>query len=130
MNNDFKAGNIWITYAWPNDWKAMKDAGLQVSYMDPKEGRLGWCCGFVMIKGTPRRKLCHDYINAFLDPASCSNLSNAYNYGCSNSTVTNVPPDLATVGLASTDSIRKAHLEEFIPNRRRYDQIWSEVKAS
>jgi spermidine/putrescine transport system substrate-binding protein len=40
MENDFAAGNVWITFAWPASWVLMQKKGLQVEYMEPKEGRL------------------------------------------------------------------------------------------
>ena len=35
----FGSGDIWIAYAWPNDWVQMKKKGLKVVYMHPKEKR-------------------------------------------------------------------------------------------
>ena len=33
----FGSGDVWIAYAWPNDWVQMKKKGLPVVYMHPKE---------------------------------------------------------------------------------------------
>src|SRR5919204_3712206 len=30
MDNDFASGDLWIAYAWPNDWVIMKGKGLKV----------------------------------------------------------------------------------------------------
>ena len=38
MQNAFASGDLWIAYAWPADWVAMKAKGLKVAYMHPQEG--------------------------------------------------------------------------------------------
>ena len=38
MQEAFGNGDIWIAYAWPADWAPMKEKGLPVVYMHPKEG--------------------------------------------------------------------------------------------
>ena len=38
----FGSGNLWIAYAWPNDWVQMKKKGLKVVYMRPKEKPIAW----------------------------------------------------------------------------------------
>ena len=38
----FGAGDVWIAYAWPNDWVQMKKKGLPVVYMHPKEKPIAW----------------------------------------------------------------------------------------
>ena len=52
MQPAFKSGDIWVTYAWPNDYNDMLAAGLKTGYMDPSEGRLAWYCGFIMLKSS------------------------------------------------------------------------------
>ena len=39
MQNAFAAGDIWIAYAWPADWAAMKAKGLKVVYAHPRRER-------------------------------------------------------------------------------------------
>ena len=50
--NDFINGNIDMTYTWPDGyWKIKNHAkmkGVPIEYMQPKEGRLAWVCGFVL----------------------------------------------------------------------------------
>src|SRR3982751_6061369 len=55
----FGSGDIWIAYAWPNDWVQMKKKGLPVVYMHPKEKPIAWVGMFMLLKGTSRPKLAH-----------------------------------------------------------------------
>ena len=47
----FGSGDIWIAYAWPNDWVQMKKKGLKVFYMRPKEKAVAWVGMFMLLKG-------------------------------------------------------------------------------
>ena len=60
----FGSGDLWIAYAWPNDWVQMKKKKLKVIYMRPKEKPIAWVGMFMRIKGTPRPKLAHAYVDA------------------------------------------------------------------
>src|SRR5581483_11140647 len=48
----FGSGDIWIAYAWPNDWVQMKKKMLPVVYMHPKEKPIAWVGMFMLLKGT------------------------------------------------------------------------------
>ena len=54
MDTDFASGNVWIAYAWPADYWAMKGKGLKVRYMFPKEKPISWVGMFMLLKNTPR----------------------------------------------------------------------------
>ena len=44
----FKQEEVWIGYAWPDAVGYATAAGMDVVYMQPKEGRISWYCGFGM----------------------------------------------------------------------------------
>src|SRR6266567_2475027 len=55
----FGSGDVWIAYAWPNDWVQMKKKKLKVVYMHPKELPIAWVGMLMLLKGTPRFNLAH-----------------------------------------------------------------------
>ncbi len=61
----FGSGDIWIAYAWPNDWVQMKKKKLPVVYMRPKEKPIAWVGMMMLLKGTPRYNLAHAYVDAW-----------------------------------------------------------------
>jgi spermidine/putrescine transport system substrate-binding protein len=134
MQPAFKNGDIWITYAWPNDYKDMRDAGLEVDYMTPKEGKLAWVCGFVQGKGTENFRHNHEYVESFINHKAAVDLVNLYAYGASDSTVKK--SEVKDQGLATKlqigdpNALKESHLEKFIPNRAEYQRAWEEVKAA
>jgi spermidine/putrescine transport system substrate-binding protein len=137
MQPAFKSGDIWITYSWPNDYKDMGGAlGFdKVEYMEPKEGKLAWVCGFVMGKDTAAPLHCHDYVESFINHDAAVDLINLFAYGASDSTIQK--SEVKDQALADKLKIGDpkaldppVHLETFIPNRDQYQKIWAEVKAS
>src|SRR5438270_9957748 len=60
----FGSGDLWIAYAWPNDWVQMKKKKLKVVYMRPKEKPIAWVGMFMLLQRSPRPKLAHAYGDA------------------------------------------------------------------
>ena len=60
----FGSGEVWIAYAWPNDWVQMKKK-LPVVYMHPKEKPIAWVGMFMLLKNSPRPHLAHAYVDAW-----------------------------------------------------------------
>ncbi len=135
MNQDFAAGNIWLAYAWQGDWVSMHNKGLPVAYLNPKEGRLSWICGMVLISGTQNYYHAHDYANAWASRQSGQWLLDNYYYGHSNTTVSAAPlgkAALALFPLSDPTALQepKTHIDRYIPRRSLYNQTWDEVKAA
>ena len=84
MQPAFKSGDIWVTYAWPNDYNDMLAAGLKTGYMDPSEGRLAWYCGFIMLKSSQNYFHNHKYVDSFIGHDACVDLFNAFVYASAN----------------------------------------------
>ena len=80
----FGSGDLWIAYAWPNDWVQMKKKGLKVVYMHPKEKPIAWVGMMMLLKGTPRPKLAHAYVDAWSSTKSAAWLEDNYGYGHAN----------------------------------------------
>lgn len=146
MQPAFKSGDIWITYAWPNDMNDMLVAGLDTGWLNPSQGQLAWYCGFIMGKGTQNYHHCHEYVDSFISKEACIDLTNTFVYASANLEVT--PEDITIAGPDNPDAYAQpeaidvinlgdpnrvappVHLEQFIENRAKYQQVWDEVKAS
>ena len=132
---DVANGNVWIGYAWASSYTAAKKKGLEVVYSEPKEGRLSWNCGFVLAKDTKNFHHAHAYVDDWLSPASGSWILSNYAYGHANTTV---PLDGVDKGLVAAFHLDdpsaleepKAHIERYVPTRRRFAKAWDEVKAA
>src|SRR5438270_3304528 len=64
----FGSGEVWIAYAWPNDWVQMKKKKLKVVYMHPAvkaEKPIAWVGMVMLLKGSPRPRLAHAYVDGW-----------------------------------------------------------------
>jgi spermidine/putrescine transport system substrate-binding protein len=129
----FGGGDIWIAYAWPNDWVQMKNKKLKVVYMRPREKPVAWVGMFMLLKGSPRRDLAHAYVNAWSSKASAKWLEDNYGYGHANTLARPASSDLLhALRLTDPKAVTEpnAHLDRDIPRRQVYAKLWQEVKAS
>jgi spermidine/putrescine transport system substrate-binding protein len=128
----FRGGDVWIAYAWPNDWVQMKKK-FPVVYMHPREKPVAWVGMFMLLKGTPRPHLAHAYVNAWSSKKSGSWLENNYGYGHAN---TQARPTSAALTKAfqltnpKAVTLPNAYLDRDIPQRALYAHLWEQVKAS
>jgi spermidine/putrescine transport system substrate-binding protein len=129
----FGSGELWIAYAWPNDWVQMKKKGLKVVYMRPKEKPLAWVGMLMLHKGSPRPKLAHAYVDAWSSRKSAKWLEDTYGYGHANTQARPASSDLLRVLQLSNPkavTLPNAYLDRDIPRRALYARMWEEVKAA
>ncbi|HSC73798.1 MAG TPA: extracellular solute-binding protein [Gaiellaceae bacterium] len=129
----FGSGELWIAYAWPNDWVQMKKKGLKVVYMRPKEKPVAWVGMLMLLKGSPRPKLAHAYVDAWSSAKSGKWLEDNYGYGHANTVARPSSSDLLRA-LQLTNpravTLPNAYLDRDIPRRAVYARMWEEVKAA
>jgi spermidine/putrescine transport system substrate-binding protein len=129
----FGSGDIWIAYAWPNDWVQMKKKKLPVVYMRPKEKPIAWVGMFMLLAGSPRPKLAHAYVDAWSSQKSGQWLEDNYGYGHANTLARPASSDLLHA-LQLTNphavSLPNAYLDRDIPQRAAYAHAWEQVKAA
>jgi spermidine/putrescine-binding protein len=128
----FRGGDVWIAYAWPNDWVTMKKK-FPVVYMHPREKPVAWVGMFMLLKNTPRRHLAHAYVDAWSSKHSGKWLEDNYGYGHAN---TQARPSssqlLKALQLTNPRAVTlpNAYLDRDIPQRPLYAHLWEQVKAS
>src|SRR5213075_1452978 len=119
----FGSGEVWIAYAWPNDWVQMKKKGLKVVYMHPAvkaEKPIAWVGMFMLLKGSPRPKLAHAYVDAWSSAKSAKWLEDNYGYGHANTVARPSSSDLLrALQLTNPRAVTEpnAYLDRDIPRR-------------
>jgi spermidine/putrescine transport system substrate-binding protein len=129
----FGSGELWIAYAWPNDWVQMKKKGLKVAYMKPKEKPIAWVGMLMLLKGSSRPKLAHAFADAWSSTKSAKWLEDNYGYGSANTKARPSSADLLKVLQISNPKavgLPNAYLDRDIPRRALYARMWEEVKAA
>jgi spermidine/putrescine transport system substrate-binding protein len=131
----FKRDEVWIGYSWPDTVGYATTAGMDVVYMEPKEGRISWSCGLGLFNDSANYYHAHEYANSWSDVKAAGFLLGYYYYGHANSSVdlAAIPPEI--VKAFSLDDLSvleepRSHPESWISRRDVYSQYWSEVLAA
>jgi spermidine/putrescine-binding protein len=136
---DLVNGDVDVTYAWQNHWWAAVDygsgKGVDAVYMNPREGRTSWYCGFALFAATENYHHAHEYVDAWASPGSAEWLINNYAYGHTNTSVDLSAVDQQLVEQFSLDDPAvlqepNSHPERPIARRDVYNELWLEVKAA
>ena len=63
------AGELIAAWSWNSSIIELKNQGIPIAYMNPKEGIMTWICGFSLgTSGEAADDLVYDYLNATMEP--------------------------------------------------------------
>ena len=129
------SGELVASYAWNSAIKPLKEQGLPVEYMTPKEGIYTWVCGNVLItSGNGDETKAYDYLNAVSAPEVGAWIIENYGYGYSNKKSFDLVSDEVKVDLGMGDPeafMADARYFREIPpaTREKYIALFDEIKA-
>ncbi|MBV1837920.1 PotD/PotF family extracellular solute-binding protein [Acetobacter estunensis] len=81
VQNAMASGEIVAAMGWNVVANKLKEAGVPVAFMTPKEGKLTWSCGTVLMKDSKNVDKAYDFINDQLQAEPSSHLIAEYGYG-------------------------------------------------
>jgi spermidine/putrescine transport system substrate-binding protein len=133
MEQALATGELVASSAWNSSVLTLRNQGLPVKFMSPKEGILTWCCGLVLMKDAPQIDKAHDLIDAMISPEAGQWLITQQGYGHSNSKSFDLVDDatLASLGLPR-DPTTLLNSGVFSKENARLDDIvkmFEDVKA-
>jgi spermidine/putrescine transport system substrate-binding protein len=135
MEQGLASGEIVASTAWNETLVRLTQQGLNVKYMNPKEGILTWVCGLAIIAGgTGDEQAAYDFINAMQAPESGQYMIENWGYGHSNkkSFAAVKPERLSELGFNSPADLFQHGLffVEVEPTlKERYNKLFEQVKA-
>lgn len=128
------SGEVDMAYGWNDTYSNVLKAGVKATYIEPKEGRAGWVCGFVVPKATQHYDLALAYIDAAISKETGAQLIDQYFLGHSN---------VEALGLANPETVKVLQLDQLdvrkrtrfaLPltdaQRESFSRVWAEVLAS
>lgn len=130
---DLKSGELVAAVTAEQTFLQLKSDGVPVAYMNPKEGRMTWVCGYVLHKNAPNVDLAYELIDSGLEPQSQANMMLEYGYGAANrkafELVTEVQLD--GVGLPTNPEavLSKGIFQREMANREKAVAMFEDVKA-
>lgn len=129
------SGELVASYAWNSAVVELKNQGVDVVYMNPKEGIWTWVCGLtLLVDGPGDEDRAYEFIDAWMSPASGKNLIEMYGYGHSNEKSFELvdPATLADLGISdpATMMASSRFFGEIEPDvREKYINMFDEIKA-
>ncbi len=129
------SGDVWLaSNAWNDAYVLLQEENIPVEYTTPKEGRLGYVCGYVISSQAKNLDLAYAYIDAAIAPQSMANLSNMYGYGAANRDALELTDSavVEALELDNPDILTRTYFYQPIDAAMRdlITGIWSEVKAA
>ena len=135
IENAMAAGELVATSSWNDSFTALKGEGINVKYMNPKEGAMTWVCGFSLMSAAEPEKLekSYDVIDAFLSPESGVVTIVDEGYGHANARAFELvsDDDLSERGLSKNpdELLNSGIFQEPIGNEPVLQALFEEIKA-
>ncbi|HWA43258.1 MAG TPA: extracellular solute-binding protein [Hypericibacter adhaerens] len=128
------SGELVAAYAWNGSVKVLKDQGVPVEYMVPKEGILTWVCGLVRVTGGQGDEQAgYDFIDSMLSPESgVFQISTGYGHSNRKSYEMTDPKVLAALGFDNPEEkFARADVSDEAdePYRSKYIALVNDIKA-
>ena len=135
LDQQLASGDVWLAAnAWNASFIKLLGDGVDVEYIDPKEGRAGYLCGFAIPTKSKNYDLALAMIDAYLAPDAQAYLANSYGYGIVNSAaIPLVDPKISEqLGLTDQNIISRTIFYKYITaeQRQAWTDVWSELKTS
>ena len=85
MEQSFAGGELVAAYSWNSSYSRMLKQGIEVEWMNPKEGIFTWCDTQVLLNsGTASDDERYDYLNATLEPIAGKFMIEEFGFGSAN----------------------------------------------
>jgi spermidine/putrescine transport system substrate-binding protein len=125
---------VWVAYAWPSAYAALKSEGVEVAYADPKEGRASWVGFYGILKGTKNKELALKFLDEKLSGETAKYVVDELSYGIANQSVWRESPNSALKELSLDDpnALRRTNFTPELSETQLDDwaKIWEKVVAT
>jgi len=138
VENSLASGELVAAATWNSSWVALKDQGLAVEFMTPKEGPMTWVCGVVRnpandTQGAEMVALAYEVIDNMISPEAGAWEIENYGYGHSNTEAFKIvgPEKLAELGLPADPGpyLAAGIFQEAMVPEDKIQVMFEEVKA-
>lgn len=109
----------------------LKQAGVDVKWVLPKEGAVGWNEGICMVKGAKNRAGAHAFANETLSEEFGLRLARHNGYSSTNAAALSALSEEEREGLGvDMEKLPTLRFKAFPPNKAEYDSVWNEVLSA
>ena len=127
----FANGEIVAAWATLSVVAPVRKNGIDIRWVWPKEGALGWSEGIAAVKGARNRAAVEAYANFTIGPEYGETLVRKTRYATtSNEALKKIPPGLMDELGIQPERMQHVLFKRLPANRGRWQEVWTEVKAS
>jgi spermidine/putrescine-binding protein len=131
LDNLFKNKEIVAAVGWPLTPANLNKQGMNIKSVIPKEGATGWIDRLMIVKDAKNKQLAQLWLDYVSSPKVMAQVAEFTQYYVSNPEANALltPETQKLMDVASMDSMFKTlNFWQPVKNRKRYNEIWSEVK--
>ena len=134
VNQMLASGDAWvISNAWNDAYTTARSENVPAEYITPKEGRLGWVCGYAISSKSKNVDRAYEFIDALIAPQSMANMANDFAYGAANADALPLidAEFVKLMGLDNPSVLDSTVFYRPLTNaqREQFTGTWSEIKA-
>ena len=131
LDNLFKNKEIVAAVGWPLTPANLNKQGMNIKSVIPKEGATGWIDRLMIVKDAKNKQLAQLWLDYVSSPKIMAQVAEFTQYYVSNPEANALlkPETQKLMDVTSMDSMFKTlNFWQPVKNRKRYNEIWSEVK--
>lgn len=127
----FANGEVVVAWATLSVIAPLRKNGMDMRWVWPKEGALGWSEGIAAVKGGRNRAGVEAYANFTISPEYGEILARETRYATTSSeALKRLPPEIVSELGIQPERMANVMFKQLPPNKNRWTEIWTEVKAA
>ena len=132
LDNMFKNKEVALALGWPLTVNTLKGEGMNIKSVIPQEGATGWIDRLMVVKGSKNKELAELWLNYISQPENMAKVAEVTTYSVANPGAAQfMSEELKKSTYAGNEDFyfEKLNWWQFAKDRKRYNEIWNEVKG-
>lgn len=131
VQNMLASGEVVVAWSFLAVIAPLLKAGVDVGWVWPKEGAIGWSESITPVKGTSKLKLVEEYANFTLSPEYGEFMARTTRYApASKASIARLEPALVKNLGIDINNVSRLVFKDVPKDKSRWNEIWNEVKAA
>ncbi|MFI5135130.1 MAG: PotD/PotF family extracellular solute-binding protein, partial [Chitinophagales bacterium] len=132
LNDMFKNGEVYLAVGWPLTPAALNAQGMNIKAVVPKEGATGWIDRLMVTKSTPNKELAMLWLDYVSKPENMALVAKVTNYNVANHDAGEKMDSTLRKELSDNSDyyLQTLNFWQYVKDRKRYNEVWNEVKST
>lgn len=133
LNDLFANKEVVLAVGWPLTVKEVNAKGRNLKWTIPTEGATGWIDRLMIVKGAKHKDLAEKYLDYIAQPEQQAKVAEVTNYSVANPQAAQfMSKELQDMTFINNmDGLfSKLNFWQYVKDRSRYNEVWTEVKTN